>query len=323
MTNLYDYVIYHRGCFDGFTGFFILNKTNRIQKNAIIYPDIPSAKEVPPNIDDKNIIIIDVAYKKEILQSILDKAKKVTFIDHHVSIRDDVNNLNINKEHEIIYDEKMSGATLVWQYFYNNKKMPLFLKYIQDNDIGAWKLKYTKPFILGLKVNYITEPTRENMNKWNKLFNKKEVLKLIKKGFIYGEYHKYLIDINVKKYSMLRFPSKKLITDFPEKFKKEGEYKVAVYNGGGCPDASSLGVEFMNKVGCDFVIMWNYQFDKKEFVLIFRSGGDKEENVVDVGDIAKLFGGGGHKQASACSFSKNKYDIHDLFTSEILPRSNK
>lgn len=220
----------------------------------------------------------------------------------------------------------MSGATLVWDYFYPKKKVPLFLKYIQDNDIGAWKMKYTKEFTLGLKVNYVTEPTKENLKKWNNLFSKKEVGKIIKKGNIYKEYHKYLLDTNIRKYSMLRFPSKKILDEFPKFFTQEGQYKVAVYNGGGCPDASSLGVEFMKKVGCDFVIMWNYQFDKKEYVLVLRSGGEKDTentNIVDVGEIAKLFGGGGHKQASACSFSKNKYDIFDLFTPDILPRSNK
>src|ERR1700744_4070782 len=163
VNDFYNYVIYHKNCIDGFSGFFILTQTNTIHDKAIIYPDVPSAKEVPPNIDGKNIIIIDVAYNVEILKEIIKRAQKVTFIDHHVSIRNDIINLHIDKPHEIIYDEYKSGVSLTWNYFFgsNNKfkktkysKVPRFVRYIEDNDIGAWKLKYTLPFIAGLEVNY-------------------------------------------------------------------------------------------------------------------------------------------------------------------------
>src|SRR5579883_339248 len=100
--ELYDYVIYHKNCLDGFTGFFILSLTHKISNKAIIYPDVPSASYAPPNIEDKNIIIIDVAYKKPVIIEILNKCKKMTFIDHHISIRDDILSLNISYPNEII-----------------------------------------------------------------------------------------------------------------------------------------------------------------------------------------------------------------------------
>jgi oligoribonuclease NrnB/cAMP/cGMP phosphodiesterase (DHH superfamily) len=320
--DLYNYVIFHRGCLDGFSGFFILNQTGKIHKNALIYPDIPSAKDIPPNIENKNIIIIDVAYNPDILMKIMQVAKKVTFIDHHISIREDILKLKIDKKHEIIYDDKKSGASLVWKYFYKNKKEPLFIKYIEDNDIGAWKIKETKPFILGLRVKYSTDLSRENLKRWKKLLNISEVKKLIKKGLVYQEYHNNLLDIETKRYSMLKFPSQKIYDEFPKFFTKVGQYRVAVYNGGGCPNASSLGERIMQKVDCDFALLWNYQFDKKEYILTMRSG-DNKGKIVDVSQIAKLFGGGGHVQAASCSINKNKYEIFDLFTNEILPRSNK
>ena len=317
----YDYVIYHRNCMDGFSGFFILTTTNTIKDTAIVYPDVPSAKDVPPHIEGKNVIIIDVAYKAEILEQILKKAKKVTFIDHHVSIRDDILALNIEKPHEIIYDVDKSGASLVWHYFFKNKKMPLFIRYIEDNDIGAWKLKHTHPFILGLDVNYSLEPSRRNLQKWKKLLDKREVFRLIKKGKIYEEYKESLLDWNVKRYSLEAFPSEKIYNEFPDSFTKPGQYSVAVYCGSGCPSASSLGVKFMEKVKCDFVMMWVYHMDKKEYVISFRSS--SEDKDIDVGSIAKLFNGGGHRSAAAGSFSSNQYNIQDLFFSNSLPRAHK
>ena len=51
----YNYVIFHKGCFDGFTSFIILTKTGKISKGATIYPDVPSAKFAPPQINNKDV----------------------------------------------------------------------------------------------------------------------------------------------------------------------------------------------------------------------------------------------------------------------------
>lgn len=315
--QIYDYVIFHRGCTDGFAGFFILTTTNQIDKHALIYPDMPSAKDVPPNIDGKNIIVIDVAYKKDILLELFHRCNSVTFIDHHISIRDDVLEMIKTKKNDniiIVYDERKSGASLTWNYFYPKRKMPLFIKYIEDNDTGAWKLRNTLPFINALDVKYDLNISHKNLKKWKKLFNEKVVEELVKIGITYDEYKEYLLEINLKRYSLESFPSEKIYTDYPEVFSKVGQYKVVVYNGSGCPNASILGSRFMNKINCDFVIIWVYHTDRKEYVLSMRS------KIVDISNIAKAFGGGGHKLAAACAIPVSKYHIEDLFMSESLPR---
>ena len=78
MAKIYNYVIFHKNCIDGFSSFITLTKTNKISEDAIIFPDMPSAKSVPPNIKGKNLIIMDVAYNKNILESIIDSANTVT-----------------------------------------------------------------------------------------------------------------------------------------------------------------------------------------------------------------------------------------------------
>ena len=90
----YNYVIYHKRCFDGFTGFMILHKTGFIDKHALIYPDVPSATSIPQGLEGKNVIIIDCAYKYNILKEIVKRSKHVTFIDHHITIYEDVYKLS-------------------------------------------------------------------------------------------------------------------------------------------------------------------------------------------------------------------------------------
>lgn len=319
---LYDYIIYHKNCLDGFSAYFILTKTGLILKNNyFVYPDQPSAKEIPPNIKGHNVIILDVAYKSDVLEGIIEQAKSVIHIDHHITIRDDVVRL-INKYKNkfiSIYNEKESGASLTWKYFKKylegySESIPKFVLYIKDNDIGEWKYKNTMPFITALNVHYDLIPNYETLRSWDKLFDTSEIKKLIRIGRVYMKYENYLLDFNSKRYTLELFPSERLYNDFPNHFTKPGQYKVAVVNGTGCPSGSLLGKKIVTDVDCDFCIMWTLHMDKKEYILSFRS------NSVDVGEITKMFGGGGHIFAAACSIPTAKYNIVDLFYPTSLPR---
>lgn len=314
---LYNYAIYHKNCQDGFSSLIILLYSKQISKDAIIYHDVPSAHYPPREIDNKDIIIMDVAYKYDILKKIIERAKSVTFIDHHVTIKNDVEKLKntFGKKITIIYDEKESGASLTWKFLFKNKKLPLFIKYIRDNDIGTWKLKHTKPFIYALRVKYEIDLKYDVIKKWNDLFDNNKVKNLIKRGKIYEEYAESLLEENIRKYSLESFPSEKIYEKYIDFFDKPGQYKVAVICGCGCPSTSLIGNKIMDEIKCDFAIIWTFSIERKDYILSFRS---KE---IDVGKIASIFGGGGHKLASACSFSAKLYSIQDLFFEHSLPRA--
>lgn len=315
----FNYIIYHKNCLDGFSSFIILLKSKMISEQFIVKHDVPSAIFPPRGFENKDVIIMDVAYKKEILREIFDKAKSVVFIDHHITIKNDVDELydKYKNKVKIIYDVKESGSSLTWKYFFKNKELPDFIKYIKDNDIGEWKLKHTKPFIYALRVKYNISENYEDIKQWMKLFNKNILKKIINLGEIYEEFAEKQLEENSKKYSLELFPSEKLYEKFTDYFAKPGQYRVAVVCGQGCPNSSLLGNKIVDIVDCDFVILWTYNMDRKDYVLQFRS---KE---VDVGKMAQIFGGGGHTLASACSFSANEYNIQDLFFPNSLPRKSK
>ena len=188
-SESFNYVIFHKNCMDGFAGFIVLSNSGYIDNNASIYPDVPSANNPPPNVTGKNVIIIDVAYKKHVLEQIFDKAQRVVFIDHHQTIRNDVLELATiyGDRHQVVYDVSMSGASLTWKYFNPKKKVPLFIRYIEDNDTGAWIHEPTMNFILGLQVNYRMDLSRKNIKHWNRLSDPREVKRLIELGKKYSE----------------------------------------------------------------------------------------------------------------------------------------
>jgi nanoRNase/pAp phosphatase (c-di-AMP/oligoRNAs hydrolase) len=325
--NKFNYIIYHKGCLDGFSGFFVAHNSGRLTQDVEIYPDVPSARMVPPNIDGKDIIIIDVAYKKDILEQIIKHSKSVVFIDHHVSIAEDVQLLKDKYDKVstdkiiIVYDDKRSGATLAWKYFNSRQIAPLFLKYVEDQDTGKWEHENTKPFILALKANYHLSTEAKSINKWFRLLNKDNVMAMVEEGKIMQKYLIHLININLPRHSMHRFPSKKLFdrvkNEYPDAFPGVGAYKVAVFVGFNCPSVTDLSIGALERIDCDFVIMWVYNIDKKEYVFSMRS------REVDVSKIAKSMGGGGHKLAAAFSFSKKLFEIDEMFEGSPLPRGLK
>ncbi len=306
----FNYVIFHKNCFDGYSSFILLHKKKLIDHDAIIFPDYPSSKNIPINIADKNIIIVDVAYNISVIKEIIALAKSVLFIDHHDSIHNDVLSID-NSKFKYIYDINECGASLVWKTFYVGSS-PLFIKYIRDNDIGLWKMKYSKEFIIALGVKYELTLKPNVIKKWNNLFSVKYVNKLITIGLVYSEYNEYLCSEYFSRYSLVSFPSDLIYNKYTDFFKKPAQYKVCIYNGA-CPNITALSVYALSKIDCDFVLFWNYNFDKKETIISMRS-----QNNMDVGAIAKLFGGGGHINAAACSIN---FDIKDLFFSMTLPRN--
>lgn len=312
----YNYVIYHKKCPDGFTGFFLLHESQRIEPTAKIMPDVPSVK-YPPNDINGNVIIVDVAYKCEVLEEIIKRAKTVLFIDHHITIRDDVLKLENKYKDKFtsIYNEKKSGATLVWEFLYPNKKHPKFIDLIEDNDTGTWKISNVKDFMTGFNVKYDLRLNNESILKFKSVFKNSTISKLIKIGKIYNEYKQFLVNENSTRISVQKFPSKMIYDKFNNTFnqmfnqifKRPGEFKAAVYCGSSCPNPSELAKKVFENYKCDIFISWVLNLDRNEYVLTLRS-----ENV-DVGKIAKIFGGGGHTYAAACSFKAEKYNIIDLF----------
>jgi len=301
---------------DGFCGFFVAWMSGKLAKDITIYEDMPSANNVPPDIKGKTLIIIDVAYKKEILEIIFSEAASVVFIDHHVSINNDVEELKKKYTNiKIIYDEEECGASLAWKYFNSRKEMPQFLEYVKDNDTGKWKLPKTKRFLCALKTYFHLSTESKSLNKWFRLLREEDLNKLLKKGKYMLKYSNQLVHVAMPKHSRELFPSKLLFDANPGLYTKVGQYTVAVFCGLNCPDTSELGAYALKKIDCDFCLFWIYNLDSRIYVCGLRS-----RDNVDVSLIAKSFGGGGHKHACGFSFSSSKYNISDLFEGRSLNR---
>lgn len=112
------------------------------------------------------------------------------------------------------------------------------------------------------------------------------------------DFDKYVNDLR----QMIKlFQSKDELTDFEQNTLDDA--KVIVDN--------TLSISDENgDVLPDFAAVWTYNFVRDEIKVSLRSVGD-----IDVSSVAKLFGGGGHKNASGFSlYGKHGQTLHDVFT---------
>lgn len=253
-------VLYHKNCADGLGAAYAAFK--KFGENAEYFP-INYGNE-PPDVIEKNVFILDFSFPKEKLIEMKQSAKSIIVLDHHKTAEENLKDLDF-----AFFDMNKSGAVLAWEYFHNTE-IPLFIKLIQDRDLWKFDFEETKFFNDGLRA-YVRFDIRE----FAKLENEDFVKELIEKG------------------KHIRFIFEKDVLDF-------SKHKVDVnFNGHigyGCNVSPKFSSEIGNLLALEsktFGCSFSYSGITKKWHYQLRSVGN-----YDVSEIAKYFGGGGHKNAS-------------------------
>jgi oligoribonuclease NrnB/cAMP/cGMP phosphodiesterase (DHH superfamily) len=269
-----DIVIYHGGCVDGYGAALAVNqyyKRNNIVKNIIYFPGYFNSP--PPNVQNKNVLICDFSYSKDITLNLISQAQNLLILDHHKSA--EMNLRDIPDENKV-FDMTHSGAYITWKYFFGDEEVPLLIKYIEDNDIWLKQMPYTQEV-----TSYIQSLPFE-FTEYEKLLDENYIKNtVIPSGIGMYKQNEYYIKQAVK-----RATPKFVLIDNKYYF--------------GCfLNTSVLKSEIGSKVFseytlCDFSAMYNINDNKPETFFSLRS----EDNKADVSVIALKYGGGGHRNAA-------------------------
>jgi len=259
-------ILYHNNCNDGFGGAWAARR--KFGKKAD-YIGVQHHNPPPLGLNDKEVYIIDFSYPKKETDKLLKDTKSLTLIDHHVTAKDVTESAPSH-----IYDINHSGAVLAWNYFFPDEEVPLYLKYIEDIDLWEFKLPRAEDFMaLSATVPF-------DLEKWDKIVedfeNEKKRNAFMDRGKNLLEYQKTIIDRLMENAEQIEF---------------EGKSALAI-------NSSVLSSQIGNtivKKGYDIGIVWFYTNDGG-IKISLRS--DKEGEV-DVGKIAEIYGGGGHKSSAA------------------------
>jgi len=213
------------------------------------------------------VIIVDFSFKPEVMEEVLRRSPSPIWIDHHKTAQDypyqDLPGLRN-------FDDKaMSGCELAWKFFYPDKEAPMSVQLIGDYDKWALKLQpQCFQFYEGLKM----EVTIPQSALWDHLFSDLLTDQIIEQGKSAIRYRDNYCD--------------KICNDFGYEVEWEGHKAFATnfYQFG----SKGFG-DRMDKY--DFCIA--YLHDGKRFTVSLYS-----IKGIDVPEICKKYGGGGHKGAA-------------------------
>ena len=300
-------VIYHGGCRDGFCAAWVVNKylsdlkksemsdDERTRLNAEFIPGYYGQE--PPDVKDKDIIIVDFCYPIETMKKLC-KDNAVTWIDHHKTAQPFVDYIKSigNGIDEVcngwVFSNDKSGAGLAWDYFFPNEPRPWLVDYVEDRDLWYNRLEASK------EVNACISSLEFDFREWNKWSNEMVGLAKNQGHAILRKTEQYVREVCKNVY----------FTHFNSPIRKftEAELDDIINN-------RDIGYEFENiptvnicQVDCSEVLhelckryldspFSLYWFKRQDGLYQYglRSIGD-----FDVSTVAKLFGGGGHKNAA-------------------------
>lgn len=283
MHKEFDVVLYHSNCYDGFCSAWVFHTwekfmKNNQQSNVKFIPVNHGNPVFPEECKDSNVLMLDICYKQSVMDTC--PAKHLVVLDHH---KTSVGVTVPSEKGTIIIDEKRSGCQLTYDYFYGDListiRHPL-IEYIGRRDLWIWDLPHAKEITSYI---YSLDMTFDNFDKLYYQWNTDQ--------FIYiGS-----ILLNARQKEIQAFANEFQRATF-KNYKTEKSYNVLL---GDCPYSyrSDVGSELMEKnPDIDFVLLFTYKPKKKVFSVSVR-GKDK----VDLTEIAGLYNGGGHPNASAFS----------------------
>jgi len=274
--NSVNCVIYHANCTDGFGAAYSAWK---LLGNRTEYYACKHGTP-PPDVKDKNVVILDFSFDNATIKKMIEDSNSLLVIDHHKSAMVELHDIS-----NTYFDMTKSGAMLAWEWFHPGKEPPKFIRYIQDRDLWKWELDYSKEFSAAFDMV----------------------------PFEFEEFEKFeddsVFDDAVKRGSYILAYSKTVIKKVCEKAvkRKYKGMKVMVVNSS----------HWMSEIGarlapdCDFAVIWYYDHEDRINKISLRAFHD----AVDVSEIAKRFGGGGHKKASGFQIS-GELCVDDIFDPE-------
>ena len=261
--------IYHANCADGFTAAWVVRKALG-EDNVEFYPGFYQTS--PPDVTGREVILVDFSYKRPVLEQMRDKAKSILILDHHKSAWDDLKDLPGVTS---VFDMYRSGARITWDHYFPGKIAPQVLYHIEDRDLWKFDLQKTR------EIQAAIFSYEYDFNIWDKFMSlhKDHLDNLSNEGAAIER--KHFKDI------------RELLTVVTRRMNIAG-HNVPVAN---LPyiyssDAGHILGENEPFAAC----YWDTPTGR---VFSLRSS----ETGVDVSDIAKQFGGGGHKHASGFEIS--------------------
>lgn len=292
--------IYHGNCADGFTAAWAVWKRfgDAFDYHAGVY------QNPPPDVAGRDVVLVDFSYKREVMRAMRGhgpgKARSVLVLDHHKSAADDLGAREGNFCTQIadwtgpltwerhldnaaqdimegavdsvycLFDMNRSGAGIAWDFFHGADTRPKLVKFAEDRDLWRFALPFSR------EVNAYIFAHEYEFGTWNALANliDDETDAVVRMGAaIEKKHHKDVRELaNALKRRMTI-----------------GGYEVWAAS---LPYTLTSDAGHLMATGEPFAACYWDTPEGRVFSLRSTDEG------LDVSEIAKQYGGGGHRNAS-------------------------
>ena len=260
--------IYHGNCPDGFGAAWAV----RHKLGGSVELIAGFHYEPPPEVAGQDVVMVDFAYKRPVMDVLLTQANSILVLDHHKTAAEDLSILLEQGKIGGIFDMSKSGAMLAWEWFHPNQPPPQLLLHIQDRDLWRYELEHTRE----IQAALTSYPYAFDV--WDDLMNS-DLSKLISDGIAIVRRQKRdiqeLIDVSARRMAI-------------------AGYDVPALN---TPPAWASDAGNILCQGEPFAACYGDHEGGRSYSL--RSTNDG----VDVSEIAVMFGGGGHRNAAGFNVS--------------------
>jgi len=217
---------------------------------------------------DKHVYLVDFSYDASTLRHIALIAKSVTILDHHKTAELNVQPLLDEGTIQGAFSSEKSGALLTWCWFFPEQRAPIILEHVSDRDLWRFDLEDSREIEAALS-SYPME-----LEVWDELMvTSLGVLITQGEAILRSQRQKMKQHLVSAKHSV-----------------ELAGYTVPIAN---CPYAWASEVGETLCIDKPFSITFVVQADNVKFSLRSQS-----QSGVDVSEVAKRFGGGGHSGAS-------------------------
>jgi uncharacterized protein len=140
--------IYHGLCADGFTAAWVVWRyfgEGNVDFHAASHGD------PPPEVDGREVYIVDFSYLRPVIEEMARHARKLTVIDHHITAAQELEGL-IRNDGVVdgVFDMDKSGCLLTWEWFFKDRQPPQVLLAVNDRDLWKFELPWTREIFLAL-----------------------------------------------------------------------------------------------------------------------------------------------------------------------------
>lgn len=288
-----DVMLYHGNCADGFGAAWAawMRWGNSVEYIPVSYG------QQPPEVLGKHVLIGDFSYKRNALDTMLQGAASIIILDHHKTAEADLAPFAVDLNGQTLgtdmipgmlrdlaelsrppciasFDMDRSGAVMTWQFCHPGADVPQLLRLIEDRDLWRFNHSDTKPFALWLRSFDF------NFDYWELVAQQLD--NASSSARIMAEAHALQRFFDNKVAEIGRLARRGLIDG----------HEVPLCN---CPPmfASEVGHWLLEENPfAPFVACYSDQGKSRGYSLRSQDGR------MDVSEIARKFGGGGHRNAA-------------------------